>query len=264
MSEIEGNVAIIRSQESVVTRGIAKKLKEIGCEIISTDEYANEIKPVIDAVALVIIYLSQDTDDSESEMRYMKNTIDFLNKNGKKVIMIGEKRQLEGLSKECAIIKNYVWLERPVDMDILSREVKKMLNPEVLIEETKKVLLIDDDDMFGNMVCEWLRDDFEMNYVSSGVHAITYLTKNSADLILLDFEMPITDGPQVLEMLRSDPEMAEIPVVFLTGVNSKEQVSRVISLKPAGYVLKNIARDDLIQYIRGIFIKLDDEKLNKR
>ena len=60
-----------------------------------------------------------------------------------------------------------------------------------------------------------------------------------------------TDGPQVLQMLREVPETAAIPVIFLTGVGTKEAVQRVMALKPDGYVLKTTTRDDLLKYLKG-------------
>ena len=66
------------------------------------------------------------------------------------------------------------------------------------------------------------------------------------DLILLDYEMPVVDGPQVLQMLRQEEETAHIPVLFLTGNGSREAVSRVMELKPDGYILKSTTRGDLL------------------
>ena len=68
--------------------------------------------------------------------------------------------------------------------------------------------------------------------------------------------MPVVDGPQVLGMLRSDPELADIPVVFLTGINSRESIERVLSLKPSGYILKNTTREELINALNGLFAKM--------
>ena len=56
----------------------------------------------------------------------------------------------------------------------------------------------------------------------------------------------MVDGPQVLEMFRSEPNLKDIPVVFLTGVGDAERVKRVMSLKPQGYILKSATREDLL------------------
>ena len=89
---------------------------------------------------------------------------------------------------------------------------------------------------------------------TSGMRAIKWLAGNTVDLILLDYEMPITDGPQVLEMLRQDPETAKIPVFFLTGKDDKESVVKVLDLKPDGYILKTVTKDELMNKLKVFFI----------
>ncbi len=79
------------------------------------------------------------------------------------------------------------------------------------------------------------------------------MANNKPDLILLDYEMPITTGPQVLEMIRSNDSTADIPVMFLTGKGDKESVLRVLSLKPAGYILKTVDRTELRGNISKFF-----------
>ena len=69
------------------------------------------------------------------------------------------------------------------------------------------------------------------------MQAISYLAKNKADLVLLDYEMPIANGPQVLAMLKNDSQTGQIPVMFLTGHGDRESVLSVVDLKPVDYLL---------------------------
>ena len=85
------------------------------------------------------------------------------------------------------------------------------------------------------------------------MQAITYIAKNIPDLILLDYEMPVTNGPQVLEMIRSENTTADIPVIFLTGKDDKESVTKVLALKPQGYILKSAGRQKLVGQIEEFF-----------
>ena len=73
---------------------------------------------------------------------------------------------------------------------------------------------------------------------ASGLAAIRCITLNRPDLILLDYEMPVCDGSQVLEMIRAEEDFADIPVFFLTGRVDKGTVQKVIALKPTGYLVK--------------------------
>ena len=72
--------------------------------------------------------------------------------------------------------------------------------------------------------------------------------------------MPVTNGPKIYEMMKSDPEISGIPVMFLTGKNDKESILKVMSLKPAGYLLKTIGKQDLIKTLKQFFV---NQKFNK-
>jgi DNA-binding NarL/FixJ family response regulator len=56
-------------------------------------------------------------------------------------------------------------------------------------------------------------------------------------------------------MLRQDPATANIPVVFITGVSTREGVERVMEPKPDGYILKSTTRDELLAYLDSRFKK---------
>ena len=66
---------------------------------------------------------------------------------------------------------------------------------------------------------------------------------------MLDYEMPVVDGKQTLEMIRAENDIANIPVVFLTGVSDREHIEAVISLKPAGYMLKPPVKAKILEAI---------------
>ena len=121
-------------------------------------------------------------------------------------------------------------------------------------EFKKSILVVDDDPNYLSIVREWLKDTYKVYMANSGLQAIKWLGKNSVDLILLDHEMPVTSGPQVLEMLRSDEETKSIPVMFLTGKGDKESVMKVVALKPEGYFLKSIQRQELLEKLNEFFI----------
>jgi len=67
--------------------------------------------------------------------------------------------------------------------------------------------------------------------------------------------MPVTSGPQVLEMLRSDEDTRNIPVIFLTGKGDKQSVMAVVALKPEGYLLKSIEKEELLDNLEKFFMK---------
>lgn len=108
------------------------------------------------------------------------------------------------------------------------------------ISQRKKILVVDDSNVMLEAMKELLGEDYDITFANSGLAAIRSLTLNRPDLILLDYEMPVCNGRQVLEMIRSERDFADISVIFLTGRVDKESVKQVLSLKPAGYLSKNL------------------------
>ena len=86
------------------------------------------------------------------------------------------------------------------------------------------------------------------------------LEEQDLDLILLDYEMPITSGPQVMEMIKSEPNSNGIPIVFLTGRSDRESVMSVMKLKPQGYLLKTMDRSQIMKAVDGCFENARVEK----
>ncbi|MBR6395503.1 MAG: response regulator [Lachnospiraceae bacterium] len=119
----------------------------------------------------------------------------------------------------------------------------------------KKSLVVDDSGAMLRNVKGWLEGKYQVILANSGTMAIKYLAINRPDLVLLDYEMPVIDGKQVLEMIRSESEFADVPVVFLTSKNDKESVAKVVSLKPEGYLLKTMKPAEIIAYVDEFFEK---------
>ena len=138
-------------------------------------------------------------------------------------------------------------------MEDLISDIEKFMEEETAQARRKSILIVDDDVSYMTMISDWLKDYYRVSLVNSGMQAITWLAKNHVDLILLDYEMPVTSGPQVLEMIKSEAETSTIPVMFLTGKGDKESIMKVLSLKPAGYLLKTIQRKELLGNLMKFF-----------
>ena len=245
-------VAVIKSHEIVVMRGVIKKLEDMGYEIIQIDEKPSEIDRVADSVHLFVMYLTSDILSAVKTTSNAMAVVDAIGNNNHQALIVGEERQLEDIAKVIISLRDHVWIDRPVNMEELEEKAEALVSARIN-QRIKRILVIDDDPDFGRVIRDWLKDDYQVNVVVAGMQAITFLAKKEVDLILLDYEMPIVDGPQVLEMLRSDPATSSIPVVFLTGVSTKEQVQRVVSLNPQGYILKSTSKIDLLNYLKGLF-----------
>lgn len=119
----------------------------------------------------------------------------------------------------------------------------------------KKILVIDDSDTVRLAMQKLLGEDYEVSTANSGMIGIRCMTLNRPDLVLLDYEMPVCDGRQVLEMIRSEEDFAKIPVFFLTGKVDKESIIKVMPLNPEGYLIKSQQPEDIKKNIDGYFRK---------
>lgn len=108
------------------------------------------------------------------------------------------------------------------------------------------MLVIDDDPIMLKVVKEHLHEKYDVATAISGKIAYKFLESKTTDIILLDYEMPGEDGPEVMINLRRRPELATTPIVFLTGVSDKAKITAALSLSPQGYILKPIDKDKLI------------------
>lgn len=122
-------------------------------------------------------------------------------------------------------------------------------------EESKKqkILVVDDSMTIRQGMKELFEQDYEVLLAQSGASAIRSITLERPDLVLLDYEMPVCDGRQVLEMIRSEEEFADLPVFFLTGRVDQESVKKVISLKPEGYLSKYLKPDEIKKNVDNYF-----------
>ncbi|MCX4817628.1 MULTISPECIES: response regulator [unclassified Streptomyces] len=124
------------------------------------------------------------------------------------------------------------------------------------------VLLVEDDPGDELMTREAFEDNKignTLHVVRDGEEALDFLYKRGdhvgapqPDLILLDLNLPKYDGRQVLEKIKSDPELAHIPVVVLTTSSAEEDILRSYKLHANAYVTKPVDLDQFIAAVRQI------------
>lgn len=136
-----------------------------------------------------------------------------------------------------------------VEKYLMKREVQKKEN------EKLKILIVDDSMTQREGIRQLLCEDYEVAVAESGIAAIRTITLNRPDLVLLDYEMPVCDGKQTLEMLRSDNIFADLPVIFLTGRRDPKSMIDIMSLNPVGYLLKTLKPQEIKAEIDTFFEK---------
>ena len=245
-------VLIISASDSFLAKSLITKLA--GADIKAVFAHANikEIDPYDEDMELAILFLSEEIEPGSETLVYLKDTV--LDRD-RGLILIGDAEQYEAVKKTLPDSAITEWFERPLDIDKLINKVTSYLDENTGEKRKKTVLIVDDDITYMRTVYEWLKGSYHIGMASNGVQAISYLTRNKADLVLLDYEMPIANGPQVLSMLRNDSETGQIPVMFLTGHGDKDSVLSVVGLSPIDYLLKTIDKDTLLKKLKDFFDK---------
>lgn len=114
------------------------------------------------------------------------------------------------------------------------------------------ILIVDDDPVTLRTMKVMLSNDYSVAIATSATQAMTAIARKCPDLILLDYQMPVCDGKQTLEMIRREESTKDIPVIFLTGTEDPEQIDEILALKPEGYFLKPPVRDKLLLEIQNV------------
>ncbi len=127
------------------------------------------------------------------------------------------------------------------------------------------ILLVEDDPGDQELTRRALQDDIirvDLRVVSDGKEALDYLLRKGefedprdsprADMILLDLNMPRVDGKQVLERMRDDPDLGQIPVIVLTTSKEEEDVMRSYDLGCKSFIQKPVEVEKFISAIREL------------
>ena len=244
-------VLIVANAETFTIKGLEMKLQGIAVSSEFSEMKIRELEGKIEETDLILLYTDVNVGEASETLVYMK---DHCMEKGKEIIVIGTKLEYD-------VVKTYVtadliieFFERPLEMEKLLSCVDDYMSEEFQTSKKKSILIVDDDVQYMSMIKDWLQDGYRVSMANSGMHAITWMANNHADLVLLDYEMPVTPGPKVLEMMKSEPETAGIPVMFLTGNNDKESIVKVLSLKPVDYLLKTIDKKGLNEKINNYFM----------
>ena len=104
----------------------------------------------------------------------------------------------------------------------------------------RAILVVDDQPSVCKEVTTFLKDAYAVHAFKSGKEALEYLSANSADLVLLDYDMPDMTGYEVLLAMRLNNSTKATPVVFLTGETNERMRYEMIARGADDYLCKPI------------------------
>ena len=116
----------------------------------------------------------------------------------------------------------------------------------------KTLLLVDDTPENLTVLGEILMPYYRVRVASSGARALAAATSDPRpDLVLLDVMMPEMDGYEVISRLRADPRTRELPVIFVTALDSTEDEAHGLELGAVDYITKPVRPAIVLARVRG-------------
>ncbi len=246
---IEKKVLVIGERGEFLAEGVAAAMKRMGytaefakCRISDIDADGGQTK-------LYAMFVDA-ADAAVHEFAYLK---EILYDKGIKLCLFGERLELAKARGYLRDENVAACFERPVDIAAAAPKLDALWQEAAMLADKKALLLVDDDPVFLRSTQAVLKKKYKVYMVNSGASAFMLMSKRHIDLILLDINMPVLDGPHVLEMIRSEDGMRNIPVMFLTGKSDPESIVEAFRHEPAGYIVKDISAAGLIQKLEEFF-----------
>jgi two-component system, chemotaxis family, response regulator Rcp1 len=128
-------------------------------------------------------------------------------------------------------------------------------------EQAIEILLVEDNAADVRLTREILEDgdNYHLNVVGDGEEAMAFIRRQGVyaeqrrpNLVLLDLNLPKKDGREVLEELKTDPELCQIPVVVLTTSGAESDISRSYKLHANCFITKPLDLDEFFTALRSI------------
>ena len=118
----------------------------------------------------------------------------------------------------------------------------------------RSIIAVDDSGIVLQTLESMLSDRYEFRGFSKAARALNYMLMFPPALIILDIEMPEVDGYAMLEMIRENIELKNIPVIFLTSNKDKDYVIKAVKYGANDYVVKPVQKDILINKIETLLL----------
>ena len=262
-------------QLKVLVTGKNRKVATDICEHLETDRGYVTIKCDPNKTTLFDIMISElpkvviiCLGDESSATVQAYNVLRAALKQGSITTIVITDDENEKLFMKYTELDRVLFFSRPVSLYALYEklsEIEKALDQEnenrssfrEFVNENKEgrfrrkhILVVDDDTEQLVHIKEQLEEFYDVTCVKNGEAAFRFLVNKRPDLILLDYMMPVIDGPEVLKKIWETKGWEDIPVIFLTGVTEKEKVLRTLSeLRPQGYMIKPSKKSELVAKI---------------
>lgn len=122
-------------------------------------------------------------------------------------------------------------------------------------EGKKKILVVDDDIATLKTIKTFLQEFYDVVLVNSGAQAIDYIVRYKADLLIIDYRMPMLDGATTLKSIRYQPNGMNTPAFFLTALADQETIDKCLRAGATGVITKPISQKKILTVVASYFQK---------
>jgi two-component system alkaline phosphatase synthesis response regulator PhoP len=96
------------------------------------------------------------------------------------------------------------------------------------------------------------REGYETASAADGDEALSMVRQLRPDIVLLDIMMPVRNGYEVCQAIKSDPEVSDTPVIMLSAKGQEVEVLKGMELGASGYVTKPFGNAEILDVIRAV------------
>jgi len=248
-----GSLLVVTDNKNGFTyRAICNEIGKSGNSIIEATFEEDRISDYLSEVTLVFAVLSDEFDAGSIFFTSFKKKYA---ESDKKIVFYGSSEKITDVKAAGINDKIVATFIRPIENEVLVSKLVKIMDLIENPDQKKTILVVDDSGPMLRTVMGWLENNYTVLLANSAKTALDAINRKKPDLMLLDYEMPIVSGPQLLQMLREDENTSDIPVIFLTARSDTDSVKAVLALRPQGYILKTTATaalviDKIEQYFR--------------
>lgn len=253
----EEQILFITDVTNFLVESIKGKLENLGYKVVVSKLNIEEISRAKGPIGAILIHAQEDMAGKTKELTFVK---DHALEYAYPVFLTGNSDDVKAVER--VLPKDLITREffRPLDAGELADSLDEFIDEHRGLKK-KKILVVDDSGAMLRNVKNWLEQKYQVILANSATMALKYLALSKPDLILLDYEMPVCDGKQLMEMIRADSEYSNVPIFFLTGKNDRESIAQVTVLRPDGYLLKTLPPEKIVKVIDDFFEKQKGEHI---
>ncbi|MCK6589274.1 MAG: response regulator [Polyangiaceae bacterium] len=117
-----------------------------------------------------------------------------------------------------------------------------------------EILVVDDSKVMREMIVACLRgqEGFAFTHAASGLEAIEMLSLKSFDLVILDLNMPDIGGVEVVEFVRGQDKLRELPILIVTTRGDEQSRARVLAAGASRFMTKPFTPDVILGEVLGL------------